>query len=75
MNNAKKEELLVQLGNHIRTTRKSKKMTLEQLACDANVEISQIYRIEKGKINPTFTTLHAISLGLEIPIRELFQSY
>jgi transcriptional regulator with XRE-family HTH domain len=75
MNNINKEELLVQLGYHVRTIRKLKKMTLEQLACDANVEISQIHRIEKGKINPTFTTLYAISMGLEIPIKELFQYY
>lgn len=75
MNNTKKEDLLIELGYHVRTIRKSKKMTLEQLACDANVEISQIYRIEKGKINPTFTTLHALSIGLEIPMRDLFHHY
>lgn len=75
MNNSKKEDLLIQLGYHLRTLRKSKKMTLEQLACDANVEISQIYRIEKGKVNPTFTTLLAISSGLEISMRELFHHY
>jgi transcriptional regulator with XRE-family HTH domain len=75
MNNVNKEELLVQLGYHVRTIRKSKKMTLEQLACDANIEISQIYRIEKGKINPTFTTLLALSVGLEISLKELFHHY
>jgi transcriptional regulator with XRE-family HTH domain len=46
-------------------------MTLEQVAFAADVEISQIYRIEKGKINPTLTTLIVLSNVLRISIGEL----
>jgi transcriptional regulator with XRE-family HTH domain len=50
-------------------------MTLEKVAFAADVEISQIYRIEKGKINPTLTTLIALSKALEISISELVNTH
>jgi len=53
--------------------RTSKNLTLEQLAFAAEVELSQIYRIEKAKINPTYTTLLALAAALEIPITELMK--
>lgn len=45
---------------------------MEQLSFMADVELSQIYRIEKGKINPTLTTLKTIADALEISYGELF---
>ena len=46
-------------------------MTLEQVAFEMEVEISQVHRIEKGKINPTYTTLIALSKALGISTGEL----
>ena len=71
MNNLRNTDQLIKFGNHLRALRTSKKMTLERVAFGADVEISQIYRIEKGKINPTLTTLIAISKSLEMNIGEV----
>jgi transcriptional regulator with XRE-family HTH domain len=46
-------------------------MFLESLAFEADVEISQIFRIEKGVINPTLTSLSAIAKALNIPLKDL----
>ncbi len=74
MNNLRNTDLLIKFGNHLRNLRTSKKMTLELLAFAADVELSQIYRIEKGKVNPTLTTLIALSSGLEITVLELLNT-
>jgi transcriptional regulator with XRE-family HTH domain len=74
MNKLRNTDQLIKFGNHLRGLRTSKKMTLEQLAFAADVELSQIYRIEKGKVNPTLTTLIALSNGLEISISDLLDN-
>ncbi len=71
LNKLRNTDQLIKFGNHLRGLRASKKMTLEQLAFAVDVEISQIYRIEKGKVNPTLTTLIALSIALGINIGEL----
>ncbi|MFZ1528624.1 MAG: helix-turn-helix transcriptional regulator [Ferruginibacter sp.] len=72
MNNLRDKKILIDFGNHIRTIRKRKGLSMEQLSFMADVELSQIYRIEKGKINPTLTTLKTIADALEISYGELF---
>jgi len=75
LNKLRNTDQLIKFGNHLRGLRTSKKMTLEKVAFAADVEISQIYRIEKGKINPTLTTLIALSKALEISISELVNTH
>ena len=71
MNNTRDTDLLIRFGHHLAVLRKSKKLSLEKLAFEADVEISQIHRIEKGKINPTLSTLNLLAQALEIPLRDL----
>lgn len=71
MNNLRNKELLIQFGERVRTLRLASGLTLEELCYKAEVELSQIHRIEKGKINPTLSTLVAIAAGLEITVSEL----
>ena len=71
MNNLRNKELLMQFGDRLKAKRLEKGLTQEELCFKAEVELSQIYRIEKGKINPTLTTLSAIASGLQITIAEL----
>ena len=71
MNNLRDQEVLKAFGDKLLTLRTAKKLTLEQLAYAADIEISQVHRIEKGKINPTLTTLTALASGLEITLAEL----
>jgi transcriptional regulator with XRE-family HTH domain len=71
MNNLRNQETLEHFGNKLKALRVSKGFTLEQLAFEADIELSQVHRAEKGKINPTLTTLIALSKGLGIPLSEL----
>ena len=71
MNKLRNTEQIAKLGERLRLLRTAKKLSLEQLAYEAEVEISQIHRIEKAKINPTYTTLLALAAGLGITISEL----
>ena len=71
MNNLRNKETLEYFGNKLRALRTSKGFTLEQLAFEADMELSQVHRVEKGKINPTLTTLNALAKGLGITLAEL----
>lgn len=71
----KNQKLLTALGNHVRKLRQAKGMTLEELAYECDIELSQVHRIEKGKTNLSLSTLDAIAKGLEIPIGELLKDF
>ena len=71
MNNLRNKETLEHFGNKLKRLRTSKGFTLEQLAFEADIELSQVHRVEKGKINPTLTTLMALARGLNITLAEL----
>ena len=71
MNNLRNQETLEQFGDKLKTLRITKGLTLEQLAFEADIELSQVHRVEKGKINPTLTTLMALAKGLDITLAEL----
>ncbi len=47
---------------------------MEGLANLADIELSQIYRIETGKINPKLLTILLIARALEVEPEELFKS-
>lgn len=71
MNNLRDQELLIVFGNKLKDLRTLKGLTLQQLAFEADMEISQVHRVEKGKINPTLTTLDALAKGLGVTLSEL----
>ena len=74
MNNLRDKELLDKLGNRLKELRMAKGLTLEQLAYASEMELSQVHRIEKSKVNPTITTLSAIAKGLDVTLSELLAS-
>jgi transcriptional regulator with XRE-family HTH domain len=71
VNNIRDKKILVQFGNHLRKLRQKNNLSLEALANEADVEISQIYRIEKALVNPTLSSLVALAKALNIPLKEL----
>ncbi len=71
MNNLRDKDILTGFGNKLKELRTLKGLTLQELAFEAEMEISQVHRVEKGKINPTLTTLVALSKGLGITLAEL----
>ena len=59
------------LGERLRRHRRAKGLSQAQLAIDADMEISQISRIERGVINASAVTLLQIAAVLEVDISEL----
>lgn len=47
-------------------------ISMQTLANIAEIELSQIYRIEIGKINPKLTTILKIATALGVEAKELF---
>jgi predicted transcriptional regulator len=68
----RRSEALIAFGNHLREIRESKKLSQEELAYQAGLSQSQIYRIEKGLINTTVSTVVQISEALEVNCKDLF---
>jgi transcriptional regulator with XRE-family HTH domain len=64
-------EEIKNFGLNIRKLRKERKLSMQKLANIAEIEISQIYRIETGKINPKLTTILSIARALEVSSKEL----
>jgi transcriptional regulator with XRE-family HTH domain len=71
VNKLRDKKVLIAFGNHLRQLRMSKKLSLENLAYEAEMELSQVYRIEKGIINPTLSTLSALAKALNMSLKEL----
>jgi transcriptional regulator with XRE-family HTH domain len=58
-------------GLHLRTIRKSKGLSQEELAWKADLELSQISRIERGIINTSLSQILVIAAALGIPHQQL----
>jgi transcriptional regulator with XRE-family HTH domain len=72
VNNTRDKDLLKEFGQNFRRVRKAKKFTQKNLAFEADVEVSQIYRIENGIINPTVTTILLLAEAMGVPPSLLF---
>ena len=67
----KGSELLFKLAQRIKKLREDKGLTLRELEALANIENSNIARLESGAVNPRFITLYKLSQGLGIKLSEL----
>lgn len=65
-------ELTIKVGTRIRTLRKERGYTQEQLAFEANMHPAQIGHIERGVQSPTIDTLEKIIKALNVSINEFF---
>jgi len=66
-----KEKTLRAFAEHLIKLRQQKAYSIRELASRADLEYSQVQRIEKGKVNFSFTTLLALADGLDISSSEL----
>ncbi|MFN2199099.1 MAG: helix-turn-helix domain-containing protein [Anaerolineales bacterium] len=69
MNSADPE---IRIGRTVRTLRKSKRITIVQLAGDSCLSPNTISLIESDKVSPTLTTLWKIASALQVPIGSFF---
>lgn len=66
------EKGIKKLGQKIRQVRLSKNISMTKLAADAEIEYSQISRIERGIINTSVSHLLSIAKALKVHPSELF---
>lgn len=66
-----KDKILAKFAKRLISLREKKGISIRELASRADLEYSQVQRIEKGKVNLAFTTLTALAEGLEIDLSEL----
>lgn len=61
------DRLTFRLGQILKTLRKQKGLTLEQLSDTTGVSKPMLSQLERGETNPTVVTLWKISTGLRVP--------
>jgi transcriptional regulator with XRE-family HTH domain len=68
---AEQKQKLKILGLKVKTIRKEKKLTLQELAYSIGKDHQSIYRLETGGVNPSYLYLLDICKGLEISLADL----
>ncbi len=71
MSSTRDETVLIAFGKNLQRIREEKDVSLRVLETLAEVDHSEIHRIEKGKRNPSLTVLLAIAKGLKIDPKDL----
>ena len=66
MNRNRDAKIIKDFGKNLKTIRKAKKLSTRKLADIADVDFSQVHRIEKGESNPTLTTIIVLAEALEV---------
>ncbi|MBI4688656.1 MAG: helix-turn-helix transcriptional regulator [Nitrospirae bacterium] len=66
------DNIAIDLGKRIRTLRKLKGLTQEELGEKSGVSYKFIGEIERGEVNPSLNSLRQIAKSLDLPVRELF---
>lgn len=61
------------VGGQIKKFRKMRKLTQTELAHRVWKDRQYLYKIEKGKVNPSVFTVAMIALALEISLSELLE--
>lgn len=68
------EEGVNAFAKRLKEVRKFKGYTQERLAFEADIELSQVARIETSRINPTLSTILRIAKTLGVHPKELFDT-
>ena len=59
------------LARNVRRLRQQRQMTQEQLALDAEIDLTYLGGIERGKRNPSLAVLARIADALSVPLPKL----
>ncbi|MBN8816058.1 MAG: helix-turn-helix transcriptional regulator [Sphingomonas sp.] len=60
------------VASRIKTIRKLRQLTQEQLAQRVDRTVFAISQLERGRSLPSFETLERLSVALEVPVKEFF---
>jgi transcriptional regulator with XRE-family HTH domain len=61
------------VGQNVRRLRVERKLTQEQLAHDAGIDLTYVGGIERGRRNPSVDVLGRLASSLDVHPREFFQ--
>jgi transcriptional regulator with XRE-family HTH domain len=59
------------VGRNVRRLRQSKRMTQEELAFEAKIDLTYVGGIERGRRNPSLLVMVRIAEALSVPITKL----
>ena len=65
------KKFLLAFGKNLKELRLSKEFTQEELSYQSELSLSQIARLETGRLNPTLCTLKVLASTLKISIGQL----
>lgn len=72
MNKKTDKGLHLAFGMQVKKLRLAKGFSMRGFANEADIEYSQVVRIENGIISPTITTVYKIAETLNVSLKELF---
>ena len=72
VNKSRETKYLKAFGENLRNLRKKHGMTMMELAFEAEIEYSQVAKIERGLVNTTISTTLNLSKGMKIEHHQLF---
>jgi len=67
------KELNILIGENLKSIRKEQNLTLDEAAIATGVSKPMLGQIERGKSNPTVSTLWKIAAGLKVPFSEFMK--
>lgn len=62
-----------QFGMRVRYLRKQRKMSIEDLALECDINRNYLSDLERGTRNPSLEIISRLSVGLRISLEELFK--
>lgn len=62
-------------GRHVRSLRRARGLTQEQLAERSGLSTDTIRRLEHGSFSPSLDTLRKLCAGLDLQLHTLFESF
>ncbi|WP_256565666.1 MULTISPECIES: helix-turn-helix domain-containing protein [unclassified Bradyrhizobium] len=60
------------VGGNVRRLRQLRRMTQEELAFEAQIDLTYVGGIERGRRNPSLLVMARIARALSVPITKLF---
>lgn len=71
MTKTRNNSYCIAFGANLRKLRQKKGLTMMNLAFEAEIEYSQVAKIERGLSNPTISTLQLLATALGVKPQEL----
>ena len=71
MSATRDEKILIEFGKNLQKIRTKRNISLRKLEVIAEVDHSEIHRIEKGLRNPSLTVVLALAKALDVEVSEL----